>query len=76
MERRLISAIKKGFLFLTLLFWTLILCSVDSLGEPILDILNKDGSVHFRIMYYWIPLIGLTIDLIVFNVFYTKEDFE
>lgn len=76
MKNKIATILKKGFLFITVLFWILIICSADSLWEPFIKILNEDGSVHWQMMYYWVPIIGFIIDYFIFNLFYTAEDFE
>lgn len=76
MKSKIVIVLKKSFLFITLLFWSLIICSADSLLEPIIQILNEDGSVYWQLMYYWVPLVGLIIDYFIFRFFYTAKDFE
>lgn len=77
MKSKIIKKIlKRGFLFITLLFWGLIISSADSLWEPFIQILNEDGSVYWQMMYYWVPIIGFIIDYFIFSFFYTVKDFE
>ena len=76
MKSKIVIVLKKSFLFITLLFWSLIICSADSLLEPIIKILNEDGSVYWQMMYYWVPLVGFIIDYFIFRFFYTAKDFE
>lgn len=76
MKSKIVIILKKSFLFITLLFWSLIICSADSLLEPIIQILNEDGSVYWQMMYYWVPLVGLIIDYFIFRFLYTAKDFE
>lgn len=76
MKSKIVIMLKKSFLFITLLFWSLIICSADSLLEPIIQILNEDGSVYWQMMYYWVPLVGLIIDYFIFRFLYTAKDFE
>lgn len=76
MKSKIVIVLKKSFLFITLLFWSLIICSADSLLEPIIKILNEDGSVYWQMMYYWVPLVGLIIDYFIFRFLYTAKDFE
>ena len=76
MKSKIVKVLKRGFLFITLLFWGLIISSADSLREPFIQILNEDGSVYWQMMYYWVPIIGFIIDYFIFRFFYTAKDFE
>lgn len=70
------SILKKIFLFITVLFWSLIICTADSLWEPFIKIINEDGSIYWQMDYYWVPLVGFILDYLIFTLFYTSEDFK
>lgn len=76
MKSKIVKVLKVSFFFITILFWSLIICSADSLCEPIIKILNEDGSVYWQMMYYWIPIAGFIIDYFIFKFLYTAKDFE
>lgn len=70
------SVLKKIFLFITVFFWSLIICTSDSLWEPFIKIINEDGSIYWQMDYYWVPLVGFILDYLIFTLFYTSEDFK
>jgi len=70
------SVLKKIFLLITVFFWSLIICTADSLWEPFIKIINEDGSIYWQIDYYWVPLVGFILDYLIFSLFYTSEDFK
>ena len=76
MKSKIVKVLKDSFFFITILFWSLIICSADSLWEPFIQILNEDGSVYWQMMYYWVPIVGFIIDYFIFSFFYTAEDFK
>jgi hypothetical protein len=70
------SVLKKIFLLITVFFWSLIICTADSLWEPFIKIINEDGSIYWQMDYYWVPLVGFILDYLIFSLFYTSEDFK
>ena len=76
MKSKIVKVLKDGFLLITILFWSLIICTADSLWEPFIQVLNEDGSVYWQMMYYWVPIVGFIIDCFIFSFFYTSKDFK